>query len=973
LFEPALYLIDIVTRMVGRRIFAADLHAFGIGTDGSPIAGSLDVAGGARQDDPVIGTAGVPYIGRTHHRATVAAAFAEPGRIVLVCGEAGVGKSSLVAAERAGAVTEVIEGSCIQLAGQALPLAALEQIFYARGGWPAAPDDSGQQSPEQRLKAVRQWAEALAPSGAATATTLVIDDLQWADETTCDFLVYLASTATRRGLSLVLTLRDDEAPRLDRVEQSVSELLRLPGASCVELQRLDREETRELVAALTGEDPVDVDSWYEQSQGNPYLLGELVKDPGSRRVKDVLLSRVRTLGPDALELVGLAAIFGLWVPDRQLYRASGLAPRQYGAAVREAVQAGVLVVDGADYAFRHSLMCEAVLAQLLPFERRELHQRAAEALAGTAPDDVVTAAAVSMHWTEAGMPDQAAEWSLRAARAARSRLAFAESWGYYRRALDFGARPPGLDLALEAAGTARLAGDPAAAAALLEEALSRGAADAVDRATALERLGVFLWEAGLTARSRAAYSEAAANLGPEVSACHAQVWGAMARASFIMAEFDEAIRWSEQAVAAAGEHGGPAVLADAQVTRGTAGVILGDTSALAVLHDGVRLARDVEDRGVLCRAYANLVIAYECASMPAEAVAAALEGLSLLPEYGLELAVGASLACNAANMLLQRGEYQRCAAVLDDLLDGRTVQGQALHLHLERAELHLRTGDVVGARRSLTAAAPLEQVDEPAVIAALAAATAEVQASEGEHDACYRTVDQALTRLAGTQDRDYRTLLVLIGLRNEAGRRGGTQGRSDPQAEARIARLAGELGALEPQPDDHINHVAGHRTARNELARAQGSDDPADWAATADLWHAADRPWDEAYCRLREAESHVAAKQRAQAAASVQRARGIAARLGAAPIVAEADALTARTRLSPAPAPRVPVEDRPFGLTDREFEVLALLGTGATNREIARKLFISDRTVGVHVSRVLHKLQVTNRAQAAALAVKVAR
>ena len=85
------------------------------------------------------------------------------------------------------------------------------------------------------------------------------------------------------------------------------------------------------------------------------------------------------------------------------------------------------------------------------------------------------------------------------------------------------------------------------------------------------------------------------------------------------------------------------------------------------------------------------------------------------------------------------------------------------------------------------------------------------------------------------------------------------------------------------------------------------------------------------------------------------------------------DALRARARLSVAPAPRTPADDRPYGLTEREYEVLALLGTGATNRQIARRLFISDRTVGVHVSRVLHKLQVTNRAQAAAVAAKVAR
>ena len=179
----------------------------------------------------MIGTAGVPYVGRAHHRATVAAAFAEPGHVVLVCGEAGVGKSSLVAAERAGAVTEVIEGSCLQLAGQSLPLAALEQIFDARGGWPAAPTAPSSSPPSSGSRPSGCGPTRWRPAVPRRPTTLVIDDLQWADETTCDFLVYLACTAARRGLSLVLTLRDDETPRLGRVEQAVSELTRLPGAT----------------------------------------------------------------------------------------------------------------------------------------------------------------------------------------------------------------------------------------------------------------------------------------------------------------------------------------------------------------------------------------------------------------------------------------------------------------------------------------------------------------------------------------------------------------------------------------------------------------------------------------------------------------------------------------------------------------------------------------------------------------------
>jgi len=216
----------------------------------------------------------------------------------VLSGEAGVGKSSLVALERAAAVTDVIEGSCLQLAGQALPLAALEQIFDARGGWPDAADGAEQQSAEQRLRAIRVWADALAPTGSPTPTTVVIDDLQWADETTCDFLVYLASTAARRRLSLVLTLRDDETPLVGRVQQAVAELTRLPGAECIELQRLDREETRELVAVLAPDH--DPDAWYEQTQGNPYLLGELVKnDDYSRIITSQHYRRLTALVDDA--------------------------------------------------------------------------------------------------------------------------------------------------------------------------------------------------------------------------------------------------------------------------------------------------------------------------------------------------------------------------------------------------------------------------------------------------------------------------------------------------------------------------------------------------------------------------------------------------------------------------------------------------------------------------------------------------
>ena len=641
----------------------------------------------------------------------------------------------------------------------------------------------------------------------------------------------------------------------------------------------------------------------------------------------------------------------------------------------------MLVVEGADYAFRHSLMCEAVLAQLLPFERRDLHERAARALAEDAIRTTSsTAAAVSMHWTAAGerRPGGGVEPAGRPARPA-ARTAFAESWGYYRRVLD-GARPAPrrdrLELALEAAGAGaagrrpgRRRRRPRGGAAV------RTRSTAPDRAGALERLGCFLWEAGQTgAEPDAPTPRPPQRSGPEVTAVHAQVWGALARAAFIMAEFDEAVRLADRAGrpppgSTAPRRCSPTRSPPAARRPRSPGDAARPRRAARGGRPGPRRRGPRRPLPRLRQPDPRVRVQRSARRRRCEA---ALEGLALLPEYGLELAVGAALACNAANMLIRRGHYERCAAVLADLLDGRTVQGQGLHLHIERAELQLRMGDPAGARASLAAAAPLQEADEPAVVAAARRGDRGAARPGGRprRRASGRSRRRS-RRLAGTQDVRFRTELLVIGLRNEAERPGplpGARGIGRRGAAGPAGRRAGRRSRRRPTTTSTRPRTTA--PPRNELARARGTATAEDWAAAVELWRAAQRPREEAYCLLRTAECHADAKRRDKAAAAATAAREIAERLGAAPIVAEVDALLARTRLSVAPAPRTPADDRPYGLTEREYEVLALLGTGATNRQIARRLFISDRTVGVHVSRVLHKLQVTNRAQAAALAVE---
>ncbi|HEV8152853.1 MAG TPA: response regulator transcription factor, partial [Solirubrobacteraceae bacterium] len=240
-------------------------------------------------------------------------------------------------------------------------------------------------------------------------------------------------------------------------------------------------------------------------------------------------------------------------------------------------------------------------------------------------------------------------------------------------------------------------------------------------------------------------------------------------------------------------------------------------------------------------------------------------------------------------------------------------------------------------------------------------------------------VDDALDRIEFcTEDVARIARVSAAGVTVEADRAQRARDLGEPEVErdaltcadlllARVAAAAEDGGPVER---------AWEASARAEHARAAGAPDPAAWAGAADAWSQAERPYQAALAHWRGSEAHLALDDRPAAAAAAHAALDRARRLGATWLQGEVEGLVTRARLRPAEvaagggaaAASGDAADDPFGLTPRERQVLALVARGATNREIGAELFMAEKTASVHVSRILAKLDVKTRTQAAALA-----
>lgn len=209
-----------------------------------------------------------------------------------------------------------------------------------------------------------------------------------------------------------------------------------------------------------------------------------------------------------------------------------------------------------------------------------------------------------------------------------------------------------------------------------------------------------------------------------------------------------------------------------------------------------------------------------------------------------------------------------------------------------------------------------------------------------------------------------------LALNARAARRDAAELAAVSRAEE-LLRSARTMIALDALPDESLpgDTLVQVELCELEAGRARGDSSADAWATHAARWQQLGRPLPAAYAQLLAAEAAFAENlPRVRIAETLAGARGTAARLGALPLLQEVDTVSRRARLRSRREHGEPVPGNVSGLTTRELDVLRLIAAGQTNPEIGKTLYTSPKTASVHVSRILTKLDVKTRTEAAGAA-----
>jgi DNA-binding CsgD family transcriptional regulator len=837
------------------------------------------------------------------------------GRLVIVAGEAGVGKTALLRRfcdEHHGSV-RILWGACDALFTPR-PLGPLLDIAEAVGGEFEELARRGGQPHEVARELLRELDE-------RAPTVVVLEDVHWADEATLDVLRLVGRRVEAVPALIIASCRDDALKHADPLRIVLGELATDQAIGRLELLPLSPAA----VAALAEPHGVDAGELYRKTAGNPFFVTEVLAGGSGevpRTIRDAVHARLARLSAAERTVLEAVAV----VPQQtELWLLEALAG---GARDRldECVASGMLTYGAGSVAFRHELARVAVEHSLPPDRTVDLHRMAIAGLvahAGAAPDPARLA-----HHAEAAAESEAVRRFAPAAAARAASLgAHREAAAQYARALRFsdGLPPETLAELLERHShecflTYQFEGAIEARQRALECHRQRG--NVRKQADVMLALSWLLWHTGRTAEADDAAREAVALLerlapGRELAIAYSMVCQLRMEAE----DTEAACAWGMRANQLAERLDDTEVRVRTLVTLGTIDFLNGSAEGKEKLERALESAQQAGLDEQVGRAFANLAWAATRMRLYGLADRYVKAGLAYYGESEVALWSPYLLAMRA-HCQLALGHWaaaaQTAASVVDD-----TRAAYALDRPLSLAVLGL-----VRARRGEPdrwppldeALALVQPTGELQRLAPVAAARAEALWLEGRRDEV-ASATQVAFELATRRDAAWE-IGELACWRLRAG-----------------IREPIPAGAAEP----YALQFAG------------------EWARAARRWTALGCPYDAAL-----------ALGDAQDDGALRRALGELHRLGARPAAAiVARRLRKRGARGLPRGPRPATRENPANLTPRELEVLALVAQGLRNADVAERLVVAEKTVDHHVSAILRKLGVSTRRHASAEAARL--
>lgn len=947
------------------------------------------------------------------------------GNVVLIAGEAGVGKSRAVGeliARARGRDALVVFGRCVEHGEEVMPLAPITDLIR---------DIVSQTSPDELREIfgpdvdvlTRQLPAALStgpidvegamPSLGALfdgllvalcslsdrrSVIVVVEDLHWSDESTRRLLAFVAPRLIDHAVVLVMTYRSDDLHRRHPLRPFLAALQRATRPERLEIAPFTPTELAEFVEDVTRVKPDErfVTAMYDRCGGNAFFAEELLAGDQrnvSSALREVILAQIDHLNDVEACVLRAGAAAGSGVSPVVLSAACDLDIRLVLAAIEVLVDAAIWIYDGNVVRFRHELAREVIDAELLGGERAAVHGELARARTALTPD---RKGEIARHWMLAGDQRQAFEASIAAGRAAAKAGAAAEALPQFERALELWDRIPEAptfaacshgQFLLDAADVAGRSGSFARATALGQRALRLFPCDPVAEGLACLRLVDWAWW-NEREDDAAKLIERAITLIPAEPPSEARALAVAWQALILSEETSTSLsELPAEALTLARSSGAKRAEAHALITIGSGQCVDGTTDGLDKIREGLEIARSHGYSLEAGRAYHNLTVYLELFSRHSEVIALEQEALDFCAAAGIYRVYGIMVERSVIRSLQRLGRWSAAEARADRLL------AEFGNLRLEHFSLADSWGLILVRQGRLHGLAPvvsdaLDQIPiHPFIFGAAATTAVELAAAEGQILDVPELVDSTLHCLLPRGQRDAAELVAsAIGIIADWSFQLTARSRVNA-AEVemhhyeswieRVDQASTSIVAQGTQPD--LAPRLAH--ARAELARLRAEPCAKLWADLVAAWDELDAAYEGVYSRLRLAnallkeEGARTADARSAAREHLRAARISAIAMGAVPLTHEIDALDRRAHLNlgitqhsgdQQPAALVDA-DQGLGLTQREREVMHLVAAGHTNGQIGKALYISRKTASVHVSNILRKLGVSNRIEAAAI------